>query len=77
MARVVCLAYTAGEFAGVKFHEEVVDGVYVGVGETSDRKALAWFRARPGAFRVEGGGGKGAGKGDQPPAGDDGERKGE
>lgn len=53
MARVISLNYNTGVFQGQAFHEERLDGVFRGVAEVDDEEALAWFRARPDAFRVE------------------------
>lgn len=53
MAKVISLNYNMGVFRGQAFREEMVDGVFRGVAEVDDEKALAWFRARPDAFRIE------------------------
>lgn len=53
MAKVISLNYNMGVFRGQAFREESVDGVFRGVAEVDDKEALAWFRARPDAFRVE------------------------
>jgi len=53
MAKVISLNYNLGVFRGQAFREEMVDGVFRGVAEVDDEEALAWFRARPDAFRIE------------------------
>ena len=48
MPRIICRTYSSGIFKGVTFTEQIVDGKHVGVAETDDEQALAWFRSRRG-----------------------------